>query len=307
MTSTALSIREAVALCAAWADRFAKQHGCRALVVKGSILESQGLRGPHESIDVDLLVDPAQFTSFAEALADAGWQPMAASTSAGIMAKHAVTVLHEKWPISIDVHHYFPGFLAEPQTVFDALWERRTTAVVASVEVNTLDPASHAALAALHYLRSPAPGIITNMLDPLADKARTVLGPDGLNDLTQIAGHTGAAHTLALFLEKTGAAPATDDPALAEAYREWELRTQAAPSASWFVDLGRQPLHTWPAVIWRALFLTDQEITDHFMRPGDTIFRARMRRLRKGIRNAPGALVFLIRFKFTHPRKRGDV
>ena len=309
VTSPTLSIPEAVALGTAWADRFARQHGCRALVVKGPILEAQGLRADHQSIDVDLMVDPSSFERLIGLLAEAGWHPLAASTSAGIMAKHAVTVLHEKWPISIDVHHYFPGFLAEPQTVFDALWERRTTAVVASVEVATLDPASHAALAALHYLRHPSPGVIANLLDPLVERARNALGPDGLRELSGVASRTGSAHTLKVFLEKTGAPAATDSPALAEAYRTWELRTNAAPSAGWLVDLGRQPLRRWPAHIWRALFLTEQQIIDHYLmpahvKPGDTVFRARMRRLGKGLANAPGAVWYLIRFNLTHRRKR---
>ncbi len=307
--TTTLTFAEAVALATAWADRFARQHGCRALVVKGSVLEAQGLRGHHESVDVDLMVDPAEFDRFVAALAEAGWHAMAPVNSIGIMDKHSATVLHEKWPITIDVHRFFPGFLADPQTVFEALWQRRTTAVVAGVDVTTPDPVGHAAIAALHYLRHTSPGAITNLVDPLAERTIVALGPEGLAELSAFAGQTGSARTLALFLEKVGAPPAVDDPALAEAYRNWEMNSHAAPSTGWLVGIGRQPVHKWPAVIWHALFLTDEEIAEHYLlpehlKPGDTIFRARMRRLAKGLKNAPGALVYLVRFNLTHRRKR---
>lgn len=306
MTSTALSIRDAVALCAAWADRFAKQHGCRALVIKGSILESQGLRGPHESIDVDLLVDPAQFTSFAEALADAGWHAPKDSTDAGIMEKHSATVSHTHWPITIDVHRYFPGFLAEPQTVFETFWERHTTTEIAGVHVNTPNPASHAALAALHYLRHPDSGLALINLPKLIELTPAALGETGLAELSEIAAATGSATILAEFLADVGAPPAADAPGLESALRQWELNTHAGSTTGWLVKVFREPIRRWPREIWYSLVLTDEQIAAHYTMPGESVRSARWRRIRKGLANSPRALAYLIRFRFTHRRKRGD-
>lgn len=304
MTSTALSIREAVALCAAWADRFAKQHGCRALVVKGSILESQGLRGHHESVDVDLLVDPAQFTSFVEALADAGWHAPKDSTDAGIMEKHSATVSHSHWPITIDVHRYFPGFLADPQTVFEVFWERHTTTEVAEVQVNTPDPVGHAALAALHYLRAPDSGLRMLNYPGLVERTPAALGEAGLVELSEVAAKTGAATTLAEYLAAVGAPAAVDAPGLEDALRQWELNSHAVPATGWLLKVRREPFYRWPQAAWRALVLTDEELAAHYCLPGESVRTARWRRIRKGLRYSPGALFYLVRFAFRNPKKR---
>ena len=171
---------EAVPLCAAWADRFASANGFRALMIKGSVLTDQGLRGNHTSVDVDVLVDPAVYDDYLASLRHAGWDVKIESTVAGAAERHATTVYHQAWPITIDVHRRFPGFLADPRVVFEALWQHRTEATVAHTQVTTLDPVAHAALQALHYLRSPTSGLAMLYLPDLIERTPEALGAAGL-------------------------------------------------------------------------------------------------------------------------------
>ena len=53
------------------------------------------------------------------------------------------------------MHCKFPGFLADPQVVFDALWDRRTTTRVAGRELPCCDVLGNALIMALHVLRTP--------------------------------------------------------------------------------------------------------------------------------------------------------
>ena len=304
--TTTLQISEAVPLLAAWCDRFARHHGHRSLLIKGHVLEEQGLRGHHNSVDVDLLLDPATFDDFIATLAVAGWTQPVKSTVPGAESRHAVTVFHDLWPITIDVHRYFPGFLADPQTVFDALWERHTTAAIAHVLVKAPDPVGHAALAALHYLRSPKSGLAMTNVPELVDRTPTALGEQGLAELSDLSVRVGAAESLASFLEQIGAPKpgrsAVDDKVI----RQWEMKQTAAPSTNWLLGIFGQPVRRWPGAIWHAIWLTDHEIDAVYRQPGQSMLGARWRRLRKGFRNLPGALSTVVRYKVRETKSREE-
>lgn len=299
-----LQINEAVGLVTAWADRFAQDLGVRTLVIKGETLERQGLRDHHASVDVDLWVDPSRFDEFVGALGSMGWHaPIGQSAEPDPDSKHSATVYHEMWPITIDVHHRFPGFLADPQTVFDALWERRTSTTIAAIEVAAPDAVGHTAIAALHYLRRPDGGLAMGSLPGLEQRVPHVLGRDGLAELSSLAGRVGAATTLADFLTSVGAPPATDHVD-AEALRAWEVRTRAPLSTSWVVSIAEQPFWAWPRAVWRATMLPDADIAQHHVLPGESIRQARWRRIRRGLARVPGALGYLVRRRLRAARGR---
>lgn len=296
--TTTLLITEAVPLLAAWTDRFARAHGHRSLVIKGEVLEHQGLRGRHTSIDVDLLVDPATFDDFIADLDQSGWREKLRSTVPGADQRHAVTVYHAQWPITIDVHRYFPGFLTDPQVVFDNLWERRITATVAHVELTTLDPVGHAALAGLHYVRSPRSGLAMKHIPDLVTRIPHALGDHGLAELTALTETVGAAESLRPILDAVGAPVPTTPSADIDALRRWELRQTAAPSTNWVMGIFARPFHQWPAAIWHAIWLTDEEIDHIYRRTSESRLVARARRLGKGLRNLPGALRSVAAYEF---------
>ncbi len=74
------------------------------------------------------------------------------------------------------MHDRFPGFLAEPTEVFEALWERRTTARIAHRDVPCPDVLAHGAVAALHWLRDGWSEATREKLDFLVRCPRTAAG-----------------------------------------------------------------------------------------------------------------------------------
>ncbi|MGH3331093.1 MAG: nucleotidyltransferase family protein, partial [Nocardioidaceae bacterium] len=134
-----LTLDEAVPLLHGHVERLARDEGVRVLFIKGPVVAAQGLRVPRTYVDVDVLVDPAAMRPMRDALEQAGWRAPVADTTAHIVPQHSATYAHEVWPCTIDVHDRFPGFLADPQDVFEALWARRTTANVAGLEVPCCD------------------------------------------------------------------------------------------------------------------------------------------------------------------------
>src|SRR3954468_14696535 len=151
--SSALALTEAVPLLHGVVDEVARRAGVRVLFIKGPILTQQGLRDAHQSVDVDVLVDPSRLDDVRRGLEELGWAVRVPSTSARVLPLHSTTYAHPLWPCEIDVHDRFPGFLADLQQTFETLWSFRTTATVAGREVACPRPVAHAAIACLHALR----------------------------------------------------------------------------------------------------------------------------------------------------------
>ncbi|MGH3332592.1 MAG: hypothetical protein ACRDPJ_14945, partial [Nocardioidaceae bacterium] len=194
----------------------------------------------------------------------------------------------------IDVHDRFPGFLADPQDVFEALWARRTTANVAGLEVPCCDVLGSAAILALHALRDPSRPHLQAELAHLVDELDRRLDDVGRAELAQLAAATRSSATLEPFLDAVGA-PRTgrevvDGPEL----KAWRIRTAATgvKSVAWVAELSRTPLRRWIPTLWRAVTLTEAEIRHTYPEaaPGSWgLFRARIRRLRRGLVALPKA------------------
>lgn len=150
----------AVALLPPAIHHIAAVHGIRVLSIKGAVLAAQGLRSRRRPSDVDVLVDPAMFEDLVAILRSTGWRDRDGKVlvplprDGTVLAPHARTLEHPRWPCQLDLHRYYPGFLRPAQDVFDRLWERRHTAQLAHAECDVPSPADHWLLAALHVLRS---------------------------------------------------------------------------------------------------------------------------------------------------------
>ena len=265
--------------------------GLPVLAIKGPVLSMQGLRAERVHADVDVLVAPRDLRRFVEGLRRLGWREQLGSSAPTIMPTHSVNLLSKSWPVTIDVHHYFPGFLAPAEEVFEELWARRTEVTLAHVPVATLDPAAHAIVAALHLLREQRWVTRRAELEELAGRTRGVLGDDGVADLVALAGRTRASAPLAPFLECLDVAVENgdaQDPDLAL----WNLRATSHESYPWLYQLRRTPLHRWPGTLWRALMLTDDEILLYHSDPRRELSPARLRwrRIRRGLRSVPQAV-----------------
>lgn len=288
---TALRLREdeAAQLLHALIARAAADLDIRVLAIKGPVAALQGLRAPRTSADVDVLVHPRDIRALVDGLVALGWRKWGAVNSAPfIMPRHSVNLLNDLWPVGIDVHHYFPGFLADPGDVFDALWDRQEQVTLAGVPIPACDPVGHSAVVALHLLRSFPDGEGSALAD-LEDRARLVLRPGDVEALVGLARRTDATATLRPFLLALGV-PQSDlgearDP---EAFALWNRRARVVGSAPWIMLLAQTPKRHWPRIVWHAVMLTEKEILEmHQVVPEAGVTRLRLHRIRRGVKGMP--------------------
>ena len=294
-----LTLAEGVPLAHTLVDRVATDHGIRTLLIKGPILELQGLREPRQSGDVDVLCEPARIKDFTAALRKLGWEIFNEEpVTPRVLPPHADAYFHERWPCGIDVHHAFPGFFKPADAVFDVLWSRRATIEVAARSVVCTDTLASAAIHALHLLRGPELTRTQSDLDHLVEALRR-LDAAGLRELAELADATGSADTLAQVLDRLGA-PHIGRGQISPVDRAgWELRTTAGRTEGliWIEELIRHPVYRWPQVLWRALTFDERRLysTDPASeRSLLEILRLVMRRSWKGLRRAPQALRALL-------------
>jgi hypothetical protein len=296
-----LTLRESVPLVHALVAHLAQGAGVRILFIKGPVLARQNLRGDdHTSVDVDVLVSPEEFGHLCRALAVAGWRDEQVLERPSITPQHSATYRHESWECAVDVHRLFPGFLADPQTVFDALWRSRTSVDIAGREVPTCARPGNAALAALHYLRDSTDPHRAQQLDELVALVRGGFGPESLTTLSLLSVETGAADTLRPFLERVGAPLPTAGLSPADAWSDWRLRSETPDltSLAWLMAVCRRPIRRRPRLLWHALFLSEADLRANSpsLPPGRLpVAIARVARLRRGMRALPSAVSALRR------------
>ncbi|KYH45852.1 hypothetical protein AZH51_09200 [Branchiibius sp. NY16-3462-2] len=134
----------------------AEQLHLPALLIKGVAAVQQGLRDEdYVPGDVDVLCSPDRAPELIDALAARGWRLRPESAAHARFVTHSTTLLHPEWPCDIDVHTSFPGFFADPDVVFEALWQHRERHEIAGVGLWAPDYPAHALIVLLHGLRSP--------------------------------------------------------------------------------------------------------------------------------------------------------
>jgi len=286
-----IDLPESVALLHAVVDRRAREVGARVLFIKGPVLTRQGLRASHTSVDVDVLVEPAGVSPLLAALEALDWRVAVEPTSARVLPLHSTTLRNPSWGCELDVHNRFPGFLAEPEQVFDGLWEHRTTEQIAHRDVPCPDVLAHSAVAALHWLRDGWSEATREKLNYLVGALEPRLDDAGRADLADFVRRTGSAEPLRPFLEMLR----IDVPATEHDTTLWRIRTQTTgmKSVGWVVELRETPLRKLPGRLWHALVLTEAEIRNEQPNaaPGAWgLFRARLHRLRYGFRALPQAV-----------------
>ncbi|MBT9606347.1 nucleotidyltransferase family protein [Microbacterium sp.] len=287
--SETLRMSEAGPLLTAWVSWFLAERGVRFLVIKGAALTHHGLRAARISSDVDVLVDPTDVDAAVVALVDAGWRLRPTTFAQQRYSEHSVSLIHNSWPIDIDVHHAFPGFLQDPTRTFDVLWERRETICIADVPAPVPDRHSSALILALHSYRGrSAETRHSRELDELLVALRSTDGD--AYDLLALAVASGSDASLRDFFADLGVAfspsRGDDDPALIA----WNERVHS-PSRS---------AHMWLHLIRSARGWRKVEALRHAVWPNaedlDILhsgggraasqreyFRLRMRRLSRGV------------------------
>jgi hypothetical protein len=292
---TELALSEAVPLAHALVNRVAHDEGVRLLFIKGPAAAEQGLRAPRTSLDVDALVDPSGRHLLAERLTDLGWVDAHPYTSPTVLPMHSLTHRHRGWPCELDLHDRFPGFFAEPQEVFERLWERRGTVTVAAQDVPCPDRAGQTLVLALHALRDRNDRAKADELTKLVEQVVADATEASLGELAELARDLGAADTAAPFLDQVGAPPVGRGTTGQDDLRAWHLRTEPATTTavSWIHELRTVPWYRWPGYLWYAATLSEVELRlaePNLPEGRGPLMRARVRRLRRGLRALPAAV-----------------
>ena len=284
---------EAGPLAHALVARAAADLGIRVLAIKGPVVAMQGLRAERTSADVDVLVHPRDLGPLVDGMVALGWRQSVIGASAPvIMPKHSVNLLNDLWPVGIDVHHYFPGFLADAGEVFDALWERHEVVTLAGAPVPACDRVGQIAVVALHLLREAPDGDSAALAD-LAARARSLLSARDVAALVDLAHQTDATAPARPFLVSLGVSSGDLGPARdADAAALWECRARSTGSGPWLLLLMRTPKRRWPQTLWHAVMLTGEEIYGmHHVVPGEaSLARLRLRRIRRALRGLPATM-----------------
>nr|WP_228508570.1 nucleotidyltransferase family protein [Herbiconiux sp. VKM Ac-1786] len=248
-------------LLAALVSRRAEERGIRILVVKGLVLEQLGLRARRNYADVDVIVEPAHAEDLVEAMGDVGWRPRTHYWVFDLLEQHSTTLMNDEWPVDLDVHRFFPGFLGEPEDVFEELWSHRQSFTLGNHSATGTDRAASAAIAGLHALRGMYTDRQKTEYSHLVDllRADDELG----HGVVELAGRTGSLETLRPMLEECDllrGVPVNDSDAL----RAWKRRiAHRSRTGQWLTYLGSLPLRQRPAelgkIIWPPADLYVQE------------------------------------------------
>jgi len=296
MQTSGLSLADGVLLAHALAAKVAEDKGCRVLFVKGPIAEAFDLRTHRTSSDVDVWVAPDDFHRYLAGLEAVGWRRRELAPAPRILEMHSTTMLHDQWPCDIDVHHMFPGMLADPELVFDDLWRHRTTVEVAGQPVPACDRAGTAVTTALHALRDMQVARNISEFEHLVRALQRDLTLDERDRIRHIATTDGAAQTLAPLLTRLGITPPRPpaDPEYELLWQDWELRRRNNTGTSrWVHDLHRAPWRRKPVLLWQAALLPGDSFRrlhpDVGPRARD-LWLARAARLGRGILALPGAV-----------------
>ena len=301
-----LYTREAVDLAHVWVQNLADRCDIRALFIKGPPLHRLGLRATRGSSDVDVLVSPKDFERMCTELRRRGWGEREAGFLMSNVPLHSRTFIADGWPCDIDVHAYFPGFLTDPSSVFESLWERRTHLSFAGKQCNVPDRVSSALMLALHSLRSTQENSRHDAeLEQMLGAAFT---SSERAELGALAARTGCTETLSRVLPGLGVvSTASAAPIDMEALLAWNERTAVRKYGLGTYDLlrafRRAPLTLKPKILLRAVWPSDEDLRS--LRPGisnDTRSKnaARIERLRKGLSALPGVAISIL-----HNRRAG--
>ncbi|MDO9396236.1 MAG: nucleotidyltransferase family protein [Herbiconiux sp.] len=280
---------DAIPLGSALISHVAEQAGIRALVIKGLVVEQLGLRRPRQYADIDVLVEPARFDDLVRELGARGWHERVHFWMFDHIDEHSMTLIHPSWPVDIDLHRHFPGFLAPKAAVFDELWQNRAEFTIAGRPVLGTDEPASAAVLALHALRWMHTARNVTEYAYLIEQLRE--RPETGRALAELAARTGSSETLRSVLDELGIAPVAGRPVSSRALKAWRRRiSHPSRTGQWFTYLQSLPVSRWPrelrAVVWppAELFLQEHSSVPNTPR---ALFAGRVRRLRKGMLGLP--------------------
>jgi hypothetical protein len=214
---------------------------------------------------------------------------------------HSRTFIRDGWPCDVDVHSFYPGFLAPPTEVFDILWADRVPMPFAHRRCDVPDRLGSALILALHSLRGKAlEARHGRELDELLQIELDETERDRLADLAQ---RTGCAATLEDILPRLGVhVNVSDDERSAAEVVRWRRRVASGSHGAYFwIDAfrrgdGRERI----AVVRRAVWPTREHLLLSRPETIDTVrgrLKGRISRWGRGIRSLPQAVRAIARHR----------
>lgn len=252
MTTTPLSLAEAVPLGTVYLQRLLTDAGIRSLVIKGPAFVVLGVRKPKQSNDVDLLIEPDGQGRAHAALAQAGWTVISPWVPRQLDdVVHSKTYSHPQFPVTVDVHHAFSGLLASGRA-FDAVWRSRDYALVAHCSVETPSVEHALVIEALNRIKDTAMDDWLRVSTDVVDNCRIALDVTRMRVAVEDLAATESADSLLVALGD-----------------ESRLRSPSKEFIRWSRDCGRHERYMNVAVILRRApwnlpkFLWKQVWLDH--------------------------------------------
>jgi hypothetical protein len=292
VTPAALTLAEGVELGYALIARVADDIGARAIAIKGLVNEAHRLRAPRDSVDVDILVEPARHADLVSALLAIGWTAAPTAAAPPAFGAHSVALHHPAWPCEVDLHDRFPGFLADPVDVFEVLWAGHTFVVAGGVAVPATGLHESALVMALHALRTPGePRNARELVDLVTRLASRGVDADRLRALAAATGCLTTARPFLVALGVSTQRPDADDPLV----MQWELRRSVRQTRNlgWLVALRRTVPWRWPGLLV-ATFLSSEPLLRQYYPQAPAgrrgLWLARWWRLKAAVRDLPRAL-----------------
>lgn len=286
---------EAVPLAHVLVDQIARANGIRALAIKGPVSRAYGLRVSAESVDADLIVEPSRTVELVGALNELGWSQRRVSTPS-IIPRHAIQLRHARWPIELDLHHRFPGVLADPAKAFEQFWERRAEFEMAGASILAADLVVSTLLTGLHAQRSTRVAALE--WSTFVQRSQELLNTDQKLEFAALARSTDSAWALASLIN---ALVGSDEPEVTPSYDWWvQSRFGGAPVVPWVYTLSRTRRREWFRVLIQACWQPSDEVRQAQNSPdlgGIAMIRARILRLARAARAAPTAVRLLRRLR----------
>ncbi|CAH0213873.1 hypothetical protein SRABI76_02335 [Microbacterium oxydans] len=242
--------------------RVAREHGIRVLAVKGPMAAEYGLRPSRSVADADILVEPNGFDRLHALMLERGWHPRSGREAPRFLAWHSRTLIHDSWPCDIDMHRYFPGFLAEAGEVFDALWADRRVRGGNYGTVLVPSRAGMAAIVALHAARSPSEARSRVESQTVADAIREGFSDDEREEFGAIVRAGRAQWVLRSIITDAGLGTPEDD-ALAHEKTLWrrnQLGSNEKSAALWLEQLRSAPPSKVVRVLLEAIWVPRKDI-----------------------------------------------
>ncbi|MBK6886771.1 MAG: nucleotidyltransferase family protein [Tetrasphaera sp.] len=301
MTAQPFALAESSELAHALVARVLRDHGIRALFLKGPVATAQGLLPQRVSSDVDVLCDPSQMRQAEGVFDGLGWLRYHGGNSDMVaIGMHATTFVIPGWPCTVDIHNHFPGLLAPAAEAFAMLWSRRELVTLAHREVPAPSPADHFAVIAVHALRNAdgAPPLISQ---PTLRESWARLEEAHRSQVPHYARSVGALEPLRSVLIDLGGDPGPVDQRFAAELTDWNaVRERPGDSAVlWASRWRRTAWRDRPELVFRAFWDISM---DRAQRPEQWALASRrervsgrIRRSARGIRQLPRAAWALAR------------